>query len=156
MRAIDATDLMTPDVLTVSEDLPVADLAAFLRQHKITGAPVVDLDGKPCGVVSLIDLAAAVEVRSAARLSAFSDFYSLSWEESLDEIDVDSIQLEDDELRVRDIMTESVYSVPETATVSEIAEKMLHAHVHRLLVVREEQIVGIISTSDLLGLLLDE
>jgi CBS domain-containing protein len=33
---------------------------------------------------------------------------------------------------------------------------MLEDHLHRLLVVRDDQPVGIISTSDLLGLLVDE
>jgi CBS domain-containing protein len=61
-----------------------------------------------------------------------------------------------DELTVRDIMTPAVVSVAEDATVSEVASKMLDGHVHRLLVTRDGQPLGIITTSDLLGLLIDE
>jgi CBS domain-containing protein len=37
-----------------------------------------------------------------------------------------------------------------------VAEKLLKGHVHRLLVTRGAEVVGILSTSDLLGLLLTE
>jgi len=63
---------------------------------------------------------------------------------------------EPEALTVRDIMTPALVSVTEDATVSEVASKMLDGHVHRLLVTREGQPLGIITTSDLLGLLVDE
>jgi len=37
-----------------------------------------------------------------------------------------------------------------------VASRMLDSHVHRLLVTRDGRPVGIITTSDLLGLLIDE
>ena len=49
----------------------------------------------------------------------------------------------------------AVSASPE-ATVHEVASRMLAGHHHRLLVTREDRAVGIISTSDLLGLLLEE
>jgi len=61
-----------------------------------------------------------------------------------------------DDLTVRDIMTPAVVSVTEDATVSEVASKMLDSHVHRLVVTRGGLPLGIITTSDLLGLLVDE
>jgi len=83
-------------------------------------------------------------------------FFSLDWEEEPDEEDLDELRLAEDDLLVRDIMTPAVFSVPEDATVSEVASRMLDSHVHRLLVTREGRPVGIITTSDLLGLLIDE
>ena len=53
-------------------------------------------------------------------------------------------------------MNPKIYSVKEDATVSEIASLMLKGHIHRLLVTREDRAVGIITTSDLLGLLVGE
>ncbi len=53
-------------------------------------------------------------------------------------------------------MTPTVYSVPEDATVPEIASMMLSGHLHRLLVTRDDRPIGIVSTSDLLGLLVEE
>jgi CBS domain-containing protein len=57
---------------------------------------------------------------------------------------------------VEDIMTPAVWTVSEDATVPEVASLMLKEHLHRLVVVRQDEPVGIISTSDLLGLLMDE
>jgi CBS domain-containing protein len=48
-----------------------------------------------------------------------------------------------------------VSAVSEDATVAEVATAMLNGHVHRLLVTREGSAVGLVSTSDLLGLLVE-
>jgi CBS domain-containing protein len=47
-----AKDIMTTQVITVKPDLSTQELAKTLSQHKISGAPVVDQNGKVTGVVS--------------------------------------------------------------------------------------------------------
>jgi CBS domain-containing protein len=161
MRPITASDLMNPEVLTVREDMAVRDLAAFLVDNEITGAPVEDENGKLVGVVSVVDVAeVASESASAEADRSNPDFYERSWEESLSDEEVEEIgELageDGDELVVRDIMTPMVYSVAEEDPVSAIASLMLEAHLHRVLVTRGDKVVGIITTSDLLGLLVEE
>lgn len=126
MRPITARDLMNPEVLTVETSMLVRDLAAFLVDNEISGAPVEDAEGRLVGVVSLVDLAAS--------------------------------QIDDERLTVAEIMTPALYTIDENATVSEVASTMLDGHVHRLLVTGEkpDSVVGIVSTSDLLGLLVEE
>jgi len=48
--------IMTTDVVTVPETMPVRDLAALLAERGLTGAPVVDPAGHVLGVVSEFDL----------------------------------------------------------------------------------------------------
>ena len=60
MRPITAADLMNPEVLAVGEDLTVEELARFLIDNEISGAPVKSADGELVGVVSLHDVVAAV------------------------------------------------------------------------------------------------
>lgn len=152
MRKITASDLLNPEVVTVREDLTVADLAAFLVEHEISGAPVVDDRGHPVGVVSLVDIAAA----NTDEEGVGPDFYGSGWDEGPDD-ELGEVELgEDEELLVSDIMNPEIHAVAEDATVSEVASTLLAKHVHRLLVMRGDEIVGIISTSDLLGLLIDE
>ncbi len=127
MRPITASDLMNPSVLVARDDMALRDLAAFLLDNEITGAPVEDRFGNLVGVVSVVDLAQA----------AYEDE-------------------PDTQVLTRDIMTPGVISVSEEATVSEVASTMLDNHLHRLLVTRSGKPLGIISTSDLLGLLIDE
>ena len=155
MRPITASDLMNPEVLTVPEALPVRELANFLLDNEISGAPVVDERGRTVGVVSLVDLveAASEEGRGVAGPSP-SSFLTQGDEGELSAEDLED--LDDSDLRVADIMTTEIHSVGEDATVSQVAMAMLKGHLHRLLVLRDGLVVGIISTSDLLGLLIDE
>jgi CBS domain-containing protein len=50
-----AVDVMTRDVLTVDEDMPIRDVARLLEEHKIKRVPVVR-DGKLVGIISRANL----------------------------------------------------------------------------------------------------
>ena len=52
-----AADVMTTGVITVSPEASVQELARLLADHGISGAPVVDADGKLVGILSLADVA---------------------------------------------------------------------------------------------------
>ena len=157
MRPITASDLMNPEVLTVREDMTVRELASFLIANEISGAPVANAEGRLVGVVSLVDVAAAATGEDRSRPDDDgSGFFGRDWEEGLDEEDVEDLPLDQEGLRVGDIMNPKIYSVTEDATVSEVASLMLKGHLHRLLVTREDRAVGILTTSDLLGLLVGE
>lgn len=155
MRPITARDLMNPEVLTVREAMTLRELADFLLDNEISGAPVVDGQGRPVGVVSMVDLVeAASEEGELSAGGSQPDFLASGDEGALSEDDLDDF--DDSDLRVGDVMTTDLHSVSEDATVSDVAMTMLKEHLHRLLVLRDGQLVGIISTSDLLGLLVDE
>jgi CBS domain-containing protein len=155
MRPITASDLMNPEVITVQEDMTVRELAAFLIENEISGAPVADAEGRLVGVVSLVDIA-AVASGEGRRGADGAGFFGPDWDDGLDEEDMEDLPPDQEGLRVADIMTPQIYSVLEDATVSEIASLMLKGHLHRLLVTREDRAIGIITTSDLLGLLVGE
>lgn len=157
MRPITAADLMNPDVLTVPENMTVRELARYLTDNEITGAPVENLSGKLTGVVSVVDIAAVASDTGNVRTDRSSpDFYVRGWEDKLTPEEIKDFRVDNEDLQVGEIMTPTVFSVGEDATVSEIASVMLRGHLHRLLVTREERPVGIVSTSDLLGLMVEE
>ena len=157
MRPITAADLMNPEVLTVPEDMTVRELARYLTDNEITGAPVENLSGKLTGVVSVVDIAAMASDTGNVRTDRSSpDFYVRGWEDKLTPEENRNFRVDNEDMQVGEIMTPTVFSVGEDATVSEIASMMLRGHLHRLLVTRDERPVGIVSTSDLLGLLVEE
>lgn len=157
MRKICAADLMNDDVLTVREEMAVHDLAEFLIENEISGAPVLAHGGKLVGVVSVVDIvASASEEASIENDVRSAHFYLRDLQEAYSEEEIRDLHIENGDLTVGDIMTPSVYTVEEDASVSEVASMMLNAHLHRVLVTRDEELVGIISSSDLLGLLVDE
>ena len=158
MRPITAGDVMNPNVLTVQEDMTAEELARFLIENEISGAPVADAAGRVVGVVSVTDLALSVaEGADLAADRSNPDFFVREWggpprRDEIEELRFDGTT----ELRVRDIMTSAVYSVDEQTPVTEVAETLINSHIHRLLVTRGEKVVGIVTTSDLLGLLVRE
>lgn len=58
-RAVKVSDIMTREVLTVTPETPVADIARLLEKHGIKRVPVVD-DGIVVGVVSRANLVQAL------------------------------------------------------------------------------------------------
>src|SRR5919112_120578 len=53
-----AKDIMTRDVITVSPEISVRNLAMMLIKNQISGAPVAAKNGKIIGVVSEADIVA--------------------------------------------------------------------------------------------------
>lgn len=158
MRALTAKDLMNARVLTVRDDMTVGELAAFLVDNEISGAPVEDREGRLVGVVSFTDVAlAASEGAAAEREHAGADYFVRGWEDTASAEELRGFHLEDGgDTLVREIMTPSVYSVAEETPVAQVAETMIDSHIHRLLVTRAGRVVGIVSASDLLGLLVEK
>lgn len=148
-----ARDVMSPKVLRVRDDMSVAQLATFLTDHEISGAPVDDAGGKLVGVVSVADVASAASELAGTHSPRPGGFFSHDWEAHPAVEDLRRMAAGSKDLLVRDIMTRGVYSVPDDTPVADVAEIMLDSHIHRLLVTQGARTVGIISSSDLLGLL---
>ena len=158
MRPITAGDVMNPNVLMVPEDMTVEELASFLVENEISGAPVVDAARRLVGVVSVTDL--ALSVARGTDLSpnrSNPDFFVREWGDSLSRDEIEELRFgQENEMRVRDIMTPTVHSVDQETPIPELAETLINGHIHRLLVTSGERVVGIVTTSDLLGLLVRE
>ena len=144
---------MNAKILTVNQEMSVRELATFLIDHEISGAPVEDADGRLVGLVSTTDLARnAAETGSLEETDEHPFFHSWAGG-GLDADDLAELHIEEDGLTVGEIMTPTVFAVDVKAPVSHVARSMLDGHLHRLLVIDDERVVGIVSTSDLLRLL---
>ncbi len=152
-----ARELMTRDVLTVREDMPVAELASFLAGNGITGAAVTKDQGRLVGVVSLADVAAHAGERTDIVGGEFHpDSDIRGWEDIYNREEVTGLHVEHSDLLVRDVMNPAVFTVPEDTEIADIAEKMLRGRLHRIFVSRGDQLAGVISTSDFLRLFVDQ
>lgn len=157
MRELVARDVMNPEVISVRDDMTVADLAEFLVDNEISGAPVEDFEGRLVGVVSLSDVARSLTDRDqAVKTHSEPDYYLQSWEERFNAEDLAGLRIAEANATVGEIMTPSILAVDEEMPVSKVAAKMIDSRVHRLLVTRDRKVTGILSTTDLLGLLVDD
>jgi CBS domain-containing protein len=157
MKTLTARDVMNPEVLTVRVDLTVRELAAFLTEKQISGAPVVDGEGRLVGLVSLTDVAENDAERPDLVVDHSGPEEAVrGWEDRMNPEEIHPLHVESDDLLVRDIMTPTVYTVPEDTPVAKIAHAMVAGRIHRLLVTHRGHVVGIVTSLDLVRLLTDE
>jgi predicted transcriptional regulator len=148
-KARSVKDVMSPDVMTVADEMTTGELARYLTEREISGAPVVDSQGHLIGVVSMTDIGRYMAEPSESESSRGVAFYRDSAEDVTLE-DLGQHYVEQSAATVRDVMTPVIHQVPVTATVAEAARVMIREHIHRLVVTQGRQPVGIITSMDLL------
>ena len=142
-------DLMSPDIMTVADEMTTDELARYLIEREISGAPVVDSQGHLIGVVSMTDIGRNMAEPSDYEPSRRSGFYrDVAADPTLE--DLGQRYVEDRAVTVRDVMTPVIHQVPVTAPVAEAARIMVDQHIHRLVVTQGTEPVGIITSLDLL------
>lgn len=152
MRPLLAKDIMNKDVLSVGLDWSVDQLADFLVEHSISGAPVTSEDGKLLGVVSSTDI---VRYKSIPATDSPSDnpheYYIHCPERKYSPAEVETFRIDAESLvSVRDIMTLKTFNVQEETTIQQVADAMLRGRIHRVFVTRNKMLMGIITTMDIL------
>lgn len=127
-------DIMTRDVLTATPDMTIRDAMDLLSERHVSGAPVLD-GGKLVGLFSASDI-----------LELLADLNDMNPSLTFRRRKGRTSPLED--VTVDEVMTRKVHSLPPDAAVDEAAMLMVEKQIHRVLVVEEGVIVGIVSTSD--------
>lgn len=141
------TEVMTRDVVTLTADQTIEEAVATLNERGISGAPVVDADGRLVGLLDDTDL-----ILSEARLHAPTTVEILGAYITLP----GERHRFSQELRhalgqfVGDVMDDDPVSVRETATVEDVATLVVDREVSRVPVVdRDRRLVGIVTRGDL-------
>ncbi len=135
-----AKDIMTTDVLTVSPDTKVIDIAKLLLERRISAVPVVEGD-RIVGLVSEGDLVHRSEIGTDRR--AGSRWLRLFTGESPEEF------VKTHGLYAGNIMTPDVITVTEDTPISEIADIFESRRIKRVPVISDGRLVGIVSRADL-------
>ena len=120
-------DVMHTSVRTVGADESVGDAISLLAEEHISGVPVLDRHGDLVGVLSNSDILEAIAEHNdpEAREQIFES------------------------TPVQDLMTTNPQTVSAGATIREAAQRMLYLEVHRLFVVDDGKLLGVVSTTDL-------
>jgi CBS domain-containing protein len=136
-----AADLMTTPVRTIPQEMSLREAAHQFTRDRISGAPVVDAAGRCIGVLSSSDF-----VTWAGKDGDGTAIHFLApWGEM---IDIDDSPANE----IRHYMTAQPVTVAPTAPIGELAQKMVDAHIHRILVVvDQDRPQGIVSSTDILA-----
>jgi CBS domain-containing protein len=154
-----AADVMRTGLKTVPSTMTLPELEQKLIEEKVSGYPVVDA-GKLIGVVSRSDIVAQIcaEREVAERTSDFyfdeTGFHESPMQSSADIADRIGERLE--QLTVADVMSRHPLTVALDASISDVAHRFAELHVHRLPVVDDGTLVGIVTTMDLVRLIADK
>ena len=136
-------EVMTRDVVSVTPDTPLKDVAAVLVERGISGLPVCDADGAVVGVLSEADLL----VKQGGSPERSGGLFA--WlVETADAPDLAKLRAH----TAGEAMTAPAITVEAGGPVSEAARTMVSLGVNRLPVVEDGRLVGIVTRADLVRL----
>lgn len=145
MPEVKAKDIMTTDVLTVSEDAEVKEIAKLFSDKRIGGAPVVDESGRVIGMVTDGDLIMQdVKIHFPTYINLLDGFIILGSTKRFEEQLRKAVGAQ-----VKDVMTRDVISVEEETHIEDVATIMVEKNVSRLPVLKDGKLVGLITRGDI-------
>jgi len=123
LAKITVADYMSKRLVTLAKDTDVIDAVKKLLDHKITSAPVVDQRGHLLGMFS---------------------------EKDVMDIVLETVYNQSMSGKVGDYMTAEVISVDADSSIVDLAEKFQQSTVRSFPVFRDNDLVGIVSRTDVL------
>jgi CBS domain-containing protein len=141
-RTMQAQDVMTTKVVAVAPDTPITEIAKLLLERQISAVPVVSDDRQLLGIVSEGDLTHGLGQEGAKR-SWWLDLLASPQTRA-------EAYLKGQGRLAWDVMTRSVISVTPDTPLPEIARLLEARRIKRVPVLRDGELVGIVSRADLL------
>jgi len=118
-------DVMSSPVVTTEEEAPSNNVALLMDKNKVGAVVVTNKEGKPLGIITERDLVIRVLAKN----------------------------LKPDAINAREIMTSPLVTIEPEATISEAARRMNRLDIRRLGVLYKGDLVGIISSKDILNVM---
>lgn len=134
------SDVMTTEVVSVSEDAPLKEAARLLVEHRVSGLPVTNTSGKVLGIISEADFVTTADQQGSLRklflrLFVGSDNSTGPVRGSV----------------VRDAMTTPARTIAPDRSIAHAARLMGKWKVNRLPVEQDGRMIGIITRADIVG-----
>jgi CBS domain-containing protein len=114
-------EIMSRDVTTFARDTAIRAALEKLSSSRMSGAPVID-NGKVCGIISVADIVGVIATASDPSAAGMKS--------------------------VGEVMTGHVHSLPSDAPVRNAASMMRENRIHRVLVIDDGELVGVVSALD--------
>jgi CBS domain-containing protein len=138
-----ASDVMVTDVITVKPNSSVQEVAELLLADRISAVPVIDDAGKLVGMVSEGDLLRRSEADTGHERAWWLRL--LMGRENLA-----AEYLREHSRKVADVMTRGIISAEPDTSVADIATLLERHRIKRVPIVRNGNVVGIVSRANLI------
>jgi CBS domain-containing protein len=138
-----AHQIMTRQVITVGPDTTIVEAAGIMLQNHVSGLPVVSASGRLVGIVSERDFLRRAEIGTQRKRGRWLRFLLGPGSAATDFV-------HEQGRKVGEVMTPEPFTVTEDTLLQNIVQLMERNNIKRLPVMRSDQIVGIVSRSNLL------
>ncbi len=140
---MNASDVMTRNVISVAPDATVADAVELMLERGISGLFVVDASGTLAGIVTEGDLLRRDELGTERRKSWWLRLIASPGRQASDFTRAHG-------RKVADVMTRDVVSVAANAPLEDIVALMEQHRIKRVPVLEGDHVAGVVSRADLL------
>jgi CBS domain-containing protein len=138
---MNAADIMTRDVVTVTPETDLATVAQLLLEHKISALPVLDEQRRVVGILSEGDLLGS----PSEKRTGGSWLRLFRGDAELEKLATAR------HLQVADVMTRRVVTVTDQTPIEAVASLMHRRKLKRVPVLHNDELVGIVSRVDVIG-----
>jgi CBS domain-containing protein len=145
-------DIMAAHPVALRPDDTIREATAKLAASGVGGAPVVDEVGRLLGVLSEVDVLEALktEHRTLRMLMPPEIAFGIDFVEIVKERDALEAFRETGDTPVSEVMTRDVVTVEPEESVERVIPLMVKQRVHRIPVVEEGKLVGVVTRGDVL------
>jgi len=152
-QPIRARDVMQTELISLSPRMTLSEARDILVRNRISGAPVVNEQGLLVGVLSQSDLVRETYACSIDELFPSGEFLVQGLGCDIKGTASSTLTNYSDKKSVGDVMNTEISKAAPSENVSELARMMRQRRIHRVLIVDKDQLVGIVSTFDLMRLI---
>jgi CBS domain-containing protein len=136
-------DVMTPKVICVGPDEPVANAARLMLQYQISGLPVVDKQGELVGIVTEGDFLRRGELGTQRRRPKWLEFVVGPGKLAGEYVRASGT-------KISDVMTPDPWTISEDQSLEAVVDMMERRRIKRIPVTRGQHVVGIVSRANLM------
>jgi CBS domain-containing protein len=137
-----AADVMTRQVITIRPNASILQAARLMLQNRISGLPVVDQKGLLIGVVTEGDFLRRAETDTGRHRPSWLEFF-MSPGRLADEY------VHAHGRKVEEVMSRNPHTISEDASLEEVVRTMERKRIKRVPVMRNGQLIGIITRANL-------
>ncbi len=135
-------EVMSREVITVAQGTPLSEAAGLMTTHRVSGLPVVDVEGRLAGILTESDFLSALDVEAGPSVQ---DLFETIIRKRRSRKKMGTI--------VDDIMTPAPITISKDSTLQRAVQLMDKNRVKRLVVAdADKRIEGVVSRADLIKL----